>query len=154
MTTCQISKEIEFDAGHRVQAHGSKCRNPHGHRYRLKVTCEGEIVNEAGSPDDGMLVDFGDLKVLMTTLVHDVLDHGFIHEDTDPLGFALRQTGTKLGDDWRIIEFPYAPTAENIARWSWEQLAGPLESRFREGLRLVEVAVWETPTSVAYYRGK
>lgn len=153
MTVCHISKEIEFDAGHRVQAHGSKCRNPHGHRYRLRVTCGGRIVDEPGAPDDGMLVDFGDLKVLMTTLVHDVLDHGFVYEVTDPLGAALGEAGIAVGDDWRLIEFPYAPTAENIARWSWDRLEAPVATRFRDGLWLVEVAVWETPTSVAYYRG-
>lgn len=157
MTTCDISKEIEFDAGHRVPSHGSKCRNPHGHRYRLRVTCRGVIIDEPGAPDDGMLVDFGDLKVLMTTLVHDVLDHGFITAPGDPLAHHLAVAAREIeGDDgpaWRLIEFPYIPTAENIARWCWDQLAGPIAERFRDGLVLSEVAVWETPTSVAYYTG-
>lgn len=149
MTTCEISKEIEFDAGHRVMCHGSKCRNPHGHRYRVRVTCAGEIVDDPGAPDDGMLVDFGDLKGLMTELVHDPLDHGFITQDSDPLGEVLADAS--IG--WKLIEFPYAPTAENLARWSWDQLQGPIESRFRDGLRLSMIEVWETPTSVAIYRG-
>lgn len=158
MTTwCDISKEVEFDAGHRVPSHGSKCRHPHGHRYRVRVTCRGQIVDEAGSPDDGMLVDFGDLKALMTTLVHDVLDHSFVCHSDDPLLAVLADAGPLVDPGceggWRIVEFPYVPTAENIARWCWDQLAGPLESRFRDGLALAEVAVWETPTSVAYYHG-
>lgn len=149
MTDCTITKEVEFDAGHRVPSHGSKCRNPHGHRYRLRVTCVGQIVDEPGSPDDGMLVDFGDLKALMTELVHDVLDHGFIVQHTDPLGDVLDEAGRNT---WRVIRLPYVPTAENLARWSWDQLAEPIASRFRDGLRLVEVTVWETPTSTATYR--
>lgn len=154
MTTARITKEVEFDAGHRVPSHGSKCRNPHGHRYRVRVMCEGPIIDDPGAPDDGMLVDFGDLKGLMTTLVHDVLDHGFIcHRDDTLLMAALADASGHDGHDWRLIEFPYIPTAENIARWCWEQLAAPIAERFRDGLRLVEVAVWETPTSVAYYRG-
>lgn len=148
MTACTISKEIEFDLGHRVQFHASKCRNPHGHRYRVRVECVGSIVEEPGAPDHGMLVDFGDLKTLMTEHVHDVLDHGFVYEAGDTVGDLL-----STGDDWKLIEFPYAPTAENIARWSWEQLVGPIETRFRDGLKLRSVTVWETPTSEATYRG-
>lgn len=156
MTTCTISKEVEFDAGHRVPSHGSKCRNPHGHRYRVRVLCSGSIVDDPGAPDDGMLVDFGDLKGLMTTLVHDVLDHGFICHEADPLLQHLHAASGAIEQPdqaWRIVEFPYIPTAENLARWCWDQLADPIAERFRDGLQLVEVAVWETPTSVAYYHG-
>jgi 6-pyruvoyltetrahydropterin/6-carboxytetrahydropterin synthase len=152
---CTISKEVEFDAGHRVPSHGSKCRNPHGHRYRVRVTCTGPIIEDPGSPDDGMLVDFGDLKGLMTSLIHDALDHGFICYTSDPLGLDLAMLGERIDPTvgWKVIHFPYIPTAENLARWCWEQLAGPIASRFRDGLALAEVAVWETPTSVAYYTG-
>ena len=149
MTTCTISKEVEFDAGHRVPSHGSKCRNPHGHRYRVRVLCSGTIVNDPGAPDDGMLVDFGDLKALMTTLIHDPLDHSFICHESDPLLAALQM----WDPTWHVVDFPFIPTAENIARWCWDQLDGPITERFRDGLQLAEVAVWETPTSVAYYHG-
>lgn len=142
-----ISKEVEFDAGHRVPGHASKCKNPHGHRYRVRVTCEGWIVEEAGAPDEGMLVDFGDLKTLMTERVHDVLDHGFIVYSGD---VHMRQALSVGGEaDWKIIVFPHVPTAENIARWVFDELDGPISERFREGLKLRRVEVWETPTSVA-----
>lgn len=147
MTACTISKQIEFDAGHRVQFHGSKCRNPHGHRYRVQVSCEGRIIDEPGASDHGMLVDFSDLKTLMTTLVHDVLDHGFVFEEGDPVGDIL------AGYEWKLIEFPFAPTAENFARWVWDQLEKPIAESFRDGLKLVRVTVWETPTSEATYTG-
>lgn len=152
---CLITKDIEWDSGHRVMAHGSKCRNPHGHRYRLEVTCGGQIVEEPGSPDDGMLVDFGDLKGLMMELVHDVLDHGFICQQGDPLHDFLEDASIAIDPErpWRLIEFPYAPTAENIARWCWDRLEGPIERCFRDGLRLVSVKVWETPTSTAMFAG-
>jgi len=146
MSKCTISKEIEFDAGHRVMTHGSKCKNPHGHRYKVRVTCEGPIIDDPTRADHGMLVDFGDLKNIMNTQIHDVLDHGFIYwvEDSDMFE-AL------VGHGWLIIGFPYIPTAENIARWCWGQLEAPMQERFGNDLKLVEVAVWETPTSVAYY---
>jgi 6-pyruvoyltetrahydropterin/6-carboxytetrahydropterin synthase len=146
MPTARITKEVEFDAGHRVPSHGSKCRNPHGHRYRVRVECEGPIVDDPGAPDDGMLVDFGDVKRLIVDRVHDRLDHAMIvWVRDDVLLDALDREG------WAVVEFPYVPTAENLARWCYEELAPAIASRFRDGLRLVEVAVWETPTSVAYF---
>lgn len=152
MSKCTISKEIEFDAGHRVSTHGSKCRNPHGHRYKVRVTCRGSIINDPTRPDHGMLVDFGDLKGIMNERVHDVLDHGFIVWQDD---MVVREMMTSWAEkmEWLLIVFPYIPTAENIARWVWEQLADEIKNRFGGDLELEEVAVWETPTSVAYYQG-
>ena len=151
MSKCTISKEIEFDAGHRVSTHGSKCRNPHGHRYKVRVTCKGSIIDDPNRADHGMLVDFGDLKGIMNEKIHDVLDHGFIVWQDD---MVVREMMTPFAEkmEWLMIVFPYMPTAENIARWAWEQLENEIKSRFGGDLELEEVAVWETPTSVAYYR--
>ena len=153
MSKCTISKEIEFDAGHRVSTHGSKCRNPHGHRYKVRVTCRGSIIDDPSRPDHGMLVDFGDLKNIMNERVHDVLDHGFIvWQDDMVVREMMGSWAEKM--EWLMIVFPYIPTAENIARWTWEQLENEIKDRFGGDLELEEVAVWETPTSVAYYRAE
>lgn len=151
-----ISKEVEFDAGHRVPNHKSKCRNPHGHRYRVCVHATGTIVEEPGASDEGMLIDFSDLKTLLTKKVHDVLDHGFIvyKDDHDLLScFEVNADGEAF-DCWKIIIFPYVPTAENIARWVWEELYFDMEDHFRGNLRLKCIEIWETPTSRAYYEGE
>src|SRR5262245_56527683 len=73
-----ISKEVQFDAGHRVPNHDSKCRNPHGHRYRVEAWLTGDLVTTPGAPDEGMLMDFGALKKILMREIHDKLDHGFI----------------------------------------------------------------------------
>ena len=145
---CEISKEIEFDAGHRVPSHGGKCRNPHGHRYKVRVTCSGPIIDNPGATDDGMLVDFGDLKSIMSERIHDVLDHGFICFVGD-----VEMRAALDGHGRHVIDFPYIPTAENLARWSWGVIKDDIEQRFGTDLTLAEVAIWETPTSVAYFRG-
>jgi 6-pyruvoyltetrahydropterin/6-carboxytetrahydropterin synthase len=143
-----ISKEVEFDAGHRVPNHKSKCRNPHGHRYRVRVHAIGHIVEEPGASDEGMLVDFSDLKALMQTEIHDVLDHSFIvHINDEEMRAAIARP------DWNVVIFPYIPTAENIARWCWEVLVHKVETKFRDNLELQMVEVWETPTSCAKYWG-
>ena len=147
-----ISKEIEFDLGHRVSTHGSKCRNPHGHRYKVRVTCKGDIIDDPSRPDHGMLIDFGSLKTIMNEKIHDVLDHGFcVWEEDRVLRAVLDEPSAN--NSWNYIVFPYIPTAENIARWSWTQIQQDIEQEFGNDLELYEVAVWETPTSVAYCRG-
>ena len=146
--TIAITKEIELDAGHRVPNHVSKCRNPHGHRYRFRVMCVGQIVDDPTHPDFGMLTDFANLKTLMTTRIHDVLDHAMIvHQDDTDLLDAMDGRG------WKVIVFPTVPTAENLAVWAWDQLEQAIHDEFDDLLELAEIAVWETPTSVAYYRG-
>ena len=147
-----ISKEIEFDLGHRVSTHGSKCRNPHGHRYKVRVTCKGDIIDDPTRPDHGMLIDFGNLKTIMNENIHDVLDHGFAVWEEDKVLRAILDEPSKT-NNWNYIVFPYIPTAENIARWSWTQIQHKIEKEFGNDLELFEVAVWETPTSVAYCRG-
>jgi len=154
----EISKEIEFDAGHRVSTHASKCKNPHGHRYKIRVTCGGRIIDNPTRADHGMLIDFGNLKGIMNRKIHDVLDHGFVvwQDDTWMIESLKNQvpggTGWKL--DWNVIVFPTMPTAENIAVWAWQQIEADIEAEFGDDLCIQEVAVWETPTSVAYYRGE
>jgi len=149
----QISKEIELDAGHRVPNHESKCRNPHGHRYKIIATCSGPIIEEPGAPDEGMLVDFSHLKKFLTEEVHDVLDHGFIvyEKDAVMLGRLGYNPDGQYEADWKIIIFPYIPTAENIARWAYDQIQPQVANHFRDNLVLEFITVWETPTSMAQY---
>lgn len=145
MNIYTVSKEVEFDAGHRVPNHKSKCRNPHGHRYRLRVTIAGEIVQTPGASDEGMLADFGDLKTLMTTKVHDVLDHGFIMYEGDEKMIGAFDYGD---DGFKVIRVPFVPTAENLAKWCWDQLGDSVQQM---GFDLALVELWETPTSLATY---
>ncbi len=146
----RISKEVQFDAGHRVPRHSSKCKNPHGHRYRIVAHCRGWIINDPTSSDDGMLIDFGELKSILTIRVHDVLDHGFIVHKNDFVMLDALQSGRDV-EEWNVIEFPYVPTAENIARWIWEEIEPVIKEHFRGNLMLDHIECWETPTSCAYY---
>lgn len=73
-----LHREIGIDVGHRVPDHGSKCRNPHGHRYRIIATCEGPVLDQAGNEENGMVVDFGNVKRYMMDWLDSVFDHGFV----------------------------------------------------------------------------
>ena len=145
--TTSIEKEIGFDAGHRVPGHVSKCKNPHGHRYRVIVTLGGDIIRTPGHPEEGMLTDFGFMKEVLMKKVHDVLDHGFIVWEQDA---ELYRALCDNDFGWKVILFPYVPTAENIARWISDEIEDDVYRA--EQLWLVKVTVYETPTSMASYR--
>jgi 6-pyruvoyltetrahydropterin/6-carboxytetrahydropterin synthase len=136
----EITKEIEFDAGHRVPLHESKCRNPHGHRYRIVAHVEGELITEG--PESGMVRDFSIIKELLTTVVHDRFDHGFIVAESD----ANMRTALDADVTWKVIVVPFFPTAENLAKAIYEDL----QAEGLSGLRQIDV--WETPTSCAKYQ--
>ena len=144
-----IQKEIEFDAGHRVPLHASKCRNPHGHRYKVIAHVEGELITEG--PESGMVRDFSVVKQLLTERVHDKYDHGFIVYEFDGEvfeGFGLlweMDDGgwiNKFG--WKVIVVPFYPTAECLAKSIYDDLKTVLPN-------LIKIDVWETPTSMASY---
>lgn len=142
-----ISKSVEFDAGHRVPLHRSKCKNPHGHRYKVVAYLKGELI-ESG-PETGMVKDFGNVKQVMMDLVHDVYDHAFIVHQADlqmleALGIIYGLEGEERQNDWKIVVVPFVPTAENLARSIYYDLKSILHN-----LRMIEV--YETPTSVVTY---
>ena len=58
----QITTRLEFDAGHRIPNHKSQCRNLHGHRYVLEITLSGDIITQKEVSEDGMVMDFSDVK--------------------------------------------------------------------------------------------
>lgn len=161
---------VELDCGHRVPFHKSKCRNPHGHRYKVEVQVDAHsLIDIEGASDEGMVLDFGDLKTIMMQKVHDVLDHGFIvyEDDYELLScFGLWGTdketedrpirnATGFANGWKIIIFPYIPTAENIAQWIWEQIEPEIKASNdnpnNPRVWLTRVAVHETPNSTATY---
>lgn len=140
----EVTKVVEFDMGHRVPNHKSKCRNFHGHRYRLEVTLTGEVISTAGSSDEGMVCDFGDVKAVLMARVHDVLDHGFMYFEED---LQARTFFTITAPEMRSLAVPFIPTAENLAAWCYEQLKGHFPSGQLRRLRL-----YETPNSWADYQ--
>lgn len=102
---------------------------PHGHSYRLKVTVGGPV-----DPVTGFVMDFRVLKEILKREVYGRFDHRFINKEVEPF----------KGDP------SFQPTAENMAQAVWKLIEPFLK---KQKVRLVEVALWETPDSSALYRG-
>ena len=133
--------------GHRVLNHRSVCKGLHGHRYKAEICVEGELVLESGASEEGMVIDFADIKKVALKFIQDELDHGFMVWDKDEelLEFFNKSKGHKP------VIVPFTPTAENVAAYIFQQLQDKFTDVFKTGLRLQSVKLWETPSSYALY---
>ena len=141
-----ITKEIELDMAHRVMNHKSKCQNLHGHRYKIEVGVDDKVVSEQGVSNEGMVIDFGDLKNIMMDVLDKQFDHNSIFSRLDPVRAhltAMTQHQTKTP---HFVDF--IPTAENLAKYWYQLMKVELE---KVNIKIKHVRVWETPTSTALY---
>jgi len=129
----RVTKTLRFCAAHRLTNHKGRCKNLHGHNYRVDVTLEAKERD-----DNGMVCDFGRIKARIGEWIDDNWDHAVILNYRDPLLRYVRQNG------WRYYTFGVNdPTAE--------EMAAALLSRFHfvDDASVVRVRVWETEDSYA-----
>ena len=79
----RITKIIQWDMGHRVLNHRSVCKGLHGHRYKAEIIVEGDIVKQSGASEEGMVIDFADIKNIANSFIQEKLDHAFMVWDQD-----------------------------------------------------------------------
>lgn len=165
------TRTITIDMAHRVPDHASKCRNLHGHTYKIIATIEGELATEG--QEKGMVMDFGFLKATMMEQIDKHYDHGICLYKDDPvlarlLGPKFHEIRTLAGDTGavyltngeaaeefgagKIVVSDLVPTAENLAKIWYGELAGLVYIRSGHRARLRKVRVWETPNCYAEYR--
>ena len=147
--TTTIKRFVETDTGHRVPNHKSKCKHMHGHRYRCEAVIEGDIIQTSGVSDEGMLMDFSDISEILEKHIHDVVDHSFIVYEKDHLAIQALEV---LGDGHRTLIVPFIPTAENLAKWAFEQVEPHIESKYGQKIKLLAMNVRETPKSWASWK--
>jgi 6-pyruvoyltetrahydropterin/6-carboxytetrahydropterin synthase len=121
----------------------------HGHRYRFEAEIEGDIVTDSGVSEEGMLIDFSDVSAILAQYVHDVVDHAFVVYSGDEKG---RAACAVMGDGHRTVVVPFIPTAENLAKWAFEQVEPHIKTSYGNRLKLVAMHVRETPKSWATWK--
>jgi len=129
----RVSREIEFCYGHRLLDYEGKCRYLHGHNGLALVTIES-----AGLDHRGMVMDFSEIKEVLSQWIDQWLDHRMILRRDDPAVAPLQQ----LGEPLYLLDVN--PTAENIARLIFDYARS-------QGFPVVEVRLWETPRCCAVY---
>lgn len=137
----QITRRIEFDAGHRIPDHRSQCRHLHGHRYAIEITLSGAILEAAGEPENGMVMDFSRVKQLAKEHVVDAWDHAFLAHRGDQ---AIVEFLASLPEHKTVL-LDAVPTAENLARIAFATLDPVYHASYGNQLRLERVRIYETP---------
>jgi 6-pyruvoyltetrahydropterin/6-carboxytetrahydropterin synthase len=140
-----ITRRLEFDAGHRIPHHKSQCRHLHGHRYALEITLSGEVIETEGVSEQGMVMDFSDVKEIALEKIANVWDHAFLvyRGDREVLDFLDTLVGHKT------VVLDSVPTAENLARAAFQILDAAYIDVYGNHLRLERVRLYETPNNWA-----
>ena len=136
-----ITRRLEFDSGHRIPNHDGQCRHLHGHRYAIEVTLTGEVADHPGKADDGMVLDFGDIKRLTNQYVVELWDHAFLVAKEDEKLVAFLAT---LPNHKTVI-MEHVPTVENLANTAFAILQPVFNKAFGGRLELSAVRLYETP---------
>ena len=131
-----VTKRIDFCYGHRLLDYDGVCKHPHGHNALVEVDVRTDSLDQRN-----MVADFADIKRIVKGWIDRELDHKMILRHDDPLVEPLKQ----LGEPVYILESN--PTVERIARLIFDKAR-------EENINVVAVRVWETPTSIAEYRGE
>lgn len=130
----RVTREIQFCYGHRLLNYEGKCRYLHGHNGTAVIAIEADSLD-----DRGMVLDFSDIKRVVSGWIDDSLDHRMILSREDPAVEVLRSMGEPL------FLMDGNPTAENIAKLIYDFTA-------KQGFPIVECLLWETPNCFATYR--
>ncbi len=144
MTT--VTRQFEWDMGHRVTNHESLCKNPHGHRYKLMVEVTGPLNETHNHAAQGMVLDFGALKQLVNETVVDRLDHSFMYWGKD----AVMKTFAQANKDLKLVAVSFVPTAECIVSYIAEQLQKALDVHM-PNISVSRLELNETPNCKAIW---
>ena len=145
MAKTQITRKLEFDAGHRLPWHDSQCRHIHGHRYTIEITLQGEINQTPNASSSGMLMDFAHVKSIAQENLIQHWDHAFLAFEGDQVVVDF----LKSIDGHKTVLLPFVPTVENLAQEAFRILNPLYQSKYSNQLNLYKIKLFETPNNWA-----
>ena len=108
MSKIRITKQFTFETAHALYGYDGKCKNIHGHSYKLDVTVIGEPITDMNNVKCGMVIDFGDLKKIVKSEVVDTMDHAILLNKETP-HLSLAKDLMASGHDVVLVD--YQPTS-------------------------------------------
>ncbi|MEH6704105.1 MULTISPECIES: 6-pyruvoyl trahydropterin synthase family protein [Galbibacter] len=142
MSNIRITKQFNFETGHALYGYDGKCRNVHGHSYKLSVTVIGTPITDTANVKLGMVIDFGDLKKIVKEDIVDVFDHATVFNKNTPHVELAQELSTR---GHNVILVDYQPTSENMVI----DFAEKIKKRLPEHIQLHSLKLQETETSFA-----
>ena len=138
----RITKQFSFETGHALYGYDGKCKNVHGHSYKLDVTVIGKPIFDKNHVKFGMVIDFGDLKKIVKEEIVDVFDHATVFNGNTPhveLAKALEERGHN------VLLVDYQPTSEMMVI----DFADKIKKRLPNNIALHSLKLQETDSSFA-----
>ncbi|WP_276978439.1 6-carboxytetrahydropterin synthase [Flavobacterium filum] len=142
MAKIRITKQFSFETGHALYGYDGKCKNVHGHSYKLSVTVIGAPIVDSTNVKFGVVIDFGDLKKIVKEEIVDLFDHATVFNQNTPhieLANELKNRGH------HVILVDYQPTSENMVI----DFAEKIKNRLPNTIELHSLKLQETETSFA-----
>jgi 6-pyruvoyltetrahydropterin/6-carboxytetrahydropterin synthase len=142
MSKIRITKQFSFETGHALYGYDGKCKNVHGHSYKLSVTVIGTPISDSNNVKFGMVIDFSDLKKIVREEIVDVFDHATVFNKNTPhveLANELSNRGH------HVILVDYQPTSENMVI----DFAKKIQDRLPNNIQLHSLKLQETESSFA-----
>lgn|SRR5690606_8045529 len=142
MDTIRITKQFGFETGHALYGYDGKCRNVHGHSYKLSVTVIGSPITDPNNVKLGMVIDFGDLKKIVKEEIVDLFDHATVFNQNTP----HKELAKELSDrGHHVILVDYQPTSENMVI----DFSAKIKKRLPAHIKLFALKLQETDSSYA-----
>jgi len=142
MSTIRITKQFSFETGHALYGYDGKCKNVHGHSYRLDVTVIGKPITDNTNVKFGMVIDFSDLKKIVKEEIVNVFDHATVFNRNTP-HVELAKELEKRGHNVMLVD--YQPTSEMMVI----DFAQKIKLRLPENIKLHSLKLQETASSYA-----
>ena len=142
MSRIRITKEFTFETGHALYGHDGKCKNIHGHSYKLSVTLLGNPISDSNDPKFGMIMDFSDLKKIVKEEIVDRFDHATIFNKNTP-HIELANNLKSLGHNVVLVD--YQPTSEMLVT----DFADKIKNRLPKNIKLFSLKLRETASCYA-----
>lgn len=147
MNKIRVTKSFNFETAHALYGYDGKCKNIHGHSYKLFVTVIGTPNSDSDSPKFGMVIDFGDIKKIVRSEVVDKFDHSILLNVNSP----HKELGEKLiAEGHKVIFTDYQPSCENMLI----DMVNLIRPRLNPEVALQSVRLHETETSYAEWQAE
>jgi 6-pyruvoyltetrahydropterin/6-carboxytetrahydropterin synthase len=142
MSNIRITKQFSFETGHALYGYDGKCKNVHGHSYKLSVTVIGKPILDADNVKFGMVIDFTDLKAIVREEIVDLFDHATVFNQNTPHVELAKELSSR---GHHVILVDYQPTSENMV----VDFASKIKSRLPNNIQLHSLKLQETESSFA-----
>jgi len=142
MSKIRITKQFSFETGHALYGYDGKCRNVHGHSYKLSVTVVGTPSTDKDYVKYGMVIDFSDLKKIVKQEIVDVFDHATVFNKNTP-HVSLANELQSRGHNVLLVD--YQPTSEMMVI----DFAQKIKKHLPKNISLFSLKLQETATSYA-----